>query len=485
MNFVSYVAQRTSAFTDAISKTERKRYGQFFTSASIAEFMASKFNIDPRRPVYRILDAGAGAGILSAAVVERFRQLNYAGKLELTCYETDKNILPLLHQNLKEISAHINLAYRIVEANYITSQMWPISNPEYDLIIGNPPYKKISKDADEAKYMHEVCYGAPNLYFLFWAMAVHNLKKDGELIYIVPRSWTSGAYFEKFREFLFANCTISDIHLFESRDKIFDGESVLQETMIIKVAKSVQKRAYIRMSRSSTSDFADLAELDVDYNVVVTPEKCVFPVFSQEDLNILETINTQKNTLPSNKLPMRTGLIVDFRTWNDLRDHAENDYTYPLFYSQNIKNGRIIWPTGGKKPEYICTNRKGYLQENTNYLFIKRFTSKEENRRLQCGVYLSTDFPNYKYISTQNKLNYIKCPTPDEAFGLYVIFNSTLYDKYYRILNGSTQVNSTEINRMPVPPKNTIIAMGKEIQGLSLSEENCNKILKKWIKKTS
>ncbi len=37
------------------------------------------------------------------------------------------------------------------------------------------------------------------------------------------------------------------------------------------------------------------------------------------------------------------------------------------------------------------------------------------------------------------------------VYGLYVLFNSTIYDEYYRILNGSTQVNSTEINAMPVP----------------------------------
>ena len=59
-------------------------------------------------------------------------------------------------------------------------------------------------------------------------MGIYNLKQNQELVYIVPRSWTSGAYFKKFREYLFNNCVITDIHLFESRDKVFDGESVLQ-----------------------------------------------------------------------------------------------------------------------------------------------------------------------------------------------------------------------------------------------------------------
>ena len=68
------------------------------------------------------------------------------------------------------------------------------------------------------------------------------------------------------------------------------------------------------------------------------------------------------------------------------------------------------------------------------------------------------------------------------VYGLYVLFNSTLYDCYYRILNGSTQVNSTEVNSMPVPPINIIEAMGKElIQAKDMSEESCDNILRSYI----
>ncbi len=88
-------------------------------------------------------------------------------------------------------------------------------------------------------------------------------------------------------------------------------------------------------------------------------------------------------------------------------------------------------------------------------MFVKRFTAKEEHRRLQCGVYLARKHPEYTEISTQNKINFIsglRELSECVVYGLYVLFNSTLYDSYYRILNGSTQVNSTEINSMPVPP---------------------------------
>ncbi len=128
------------------------------------------------------------------------------------------------------------------------------------------------------------------------------------------------------------------------------------------------------------------------------------------------------------------------------------------------------------------TDQKGLIQDNRNYLFVKRFTAKEEKRRLQCGIYLSNKYPQYKKISTQNKINFIDGITTEISeclvYGLYVIFNSTLYDEYYRILNGSTQVNSTEINSMPVPDLESIQEMGKKLmKNRNMSEDNCNKIL--------
>lgn len=476
----------TASFVESIPKKERKKYGQFFTSRKTAEFMASLFSIDFTKPELKLLDAGAGTGLLATALVERLRGSGYKGNIIVVCYENDVKVLPTLAENLENLKHTYDIKYEIRIDNYLTSQnfvsadLYKKDAEKYDMIIGNPPYLKIAKDAPEAKAMPEVCYGAPNLYFLFWAMGINNLKDGDELVYIIPRSWTSGAYFERFRKYLFRNCVITNIHIFGSRDKVFDGESVLQETMIIKVKKTRTKPQYVEMSSSETSDFADIRFYKVDYNTIVAPNQFVFLVTSQEEAEILSRVNSQTNTLESDDLKMRTGIIVDFRTREVLRDN-EVDGSYPLFYSQHIRNGRVSWPVG-REAEYILTDRVGYLQENTDYLFVKRFTSKEEKRRLQCGIYLKADHSQYKYISTQNKINYIKCDNPELAYGLFVILNSTLYDAYYRILNGSTQVNSTEINLMPVPSKDAIRQMGRELIGMELTEQNCNKIIDKWIR---
>ena len=471
------VIESTTAFVETMPKVQRKAYGQFFTTELTARFMTELFVIDLTLPTIRILDAGAGTGVLSAAIVERILEIGYNSHISLVCYENDERVLPVLQQNLTAIKAGRNLDFEIRTDNYLTT---PSREEEFDYIIGNPPYKKIGKDEPEAKALPHVCHGAPNLYFLFWAKAIETLRENQELVYIIPRSWTSGAYFAKFREYLFSHCVITHLHLFASRDKVFGGESVLQETIIVKVKKTTERPQTVGITSSSTSEFADVREFQAPYNVVVASNQYVFLVTDEQESTTLNRLSHLDSTLSSIEHPMKTGIIVDFRTREVLRDTPSDD-TFPLFYSQHIRNGRVEWPVG-KENEYISTDRAGFLQKNTNYLLVKRFTAKEERRRLQCGIYLQSDHPEYTHISTQNKVNFIKCETPELAYGLYVLMNSTIYDTYYRILNGSTHVNSTEINNMPVPDAATITAMGRQLMGQELTEHNCNTIIEQWIR---
>ena len=481
------VIAATKSFVNSVRKGERKKYGQFFTAESSARFMASMFNIDMSLPEINILDAGAGTGVLSIALIERLLTEGYQGEITLTCYENDPKVMRVLAENLTILKAYDNIRYRLSSDNYITTQQFNRETSfvfddrnSYHLVIGNPPYLKIGKDAPEAIAMQEVCHGAPNLYFLFMAMGIYNLAQGGELVYIIPRSWTSGAYFGQFRKYLFRECVIEHIHLFESRDKVFDSDPVLQETMIVQVKKSDVQPSQISITTSLSSDFTCLNKISIDYNKVVSENNYVYLVTNKEQETVMSRIGKLHETLESLRMKMKTGLIVDFRTREVLRDFPE-DGACPLFYAQHIRNGKVIWPQG-RAGEYILTERQSYRQKNVNYLFVKRFTSKEESRRLQCGVYLARDFCEYPYVSTHNKINFIECESEFIAYGLYALFGSTLYDDYYRILNGSTQVNATEMNTIPIPGKKIIEWMGREMSLLELSEENCNQIVNKWIR---
>lgn len=489
------IIEKTSQYIENMPKKERKKYGQFFTSMETAQFMASMFVIPKKQEIISVLDAEAGSGILSCAMIERLDKIDEIKEIELTCYETDENVLPLLKGNLSFVQTQSckKISINIITDNYITSQYLDFNhmlggnwNPKkYDLVIGNPPYMKIPKDAPEATAMPSICYGAPNMYFIFASMGLFNLKDDGEMVYIIPRSWTSGAYFKRFREYFLSEGKLLHIHLFGSRNKVFDKEDVLQETIIVKVKKtSVKSNVVTITSTNSNKDFVDCKSLIVPYDLVVSGDELyVYLVTNEEEVEVLGRLQKWNKTLPELGIRMKTGLTVDFRNRDVLRDEEEEG-AIPLFYSQHIKQGEVQFPIQ-KEKEYIVTDQKGLMQENKNYLFVKRFTAKEEPRRLQCGVYLAKRFPQYQKISTQDKINFIDGLLTEMSeclvYGLYVLFNSTIYDEYYRILNGSTQVNSTEINSMPVPELDIIQEMGRRImKSKDFSEKNCNMILERY-----
>ena len=184
------VVERTNKYIDSMPKKERKKYGQFFTSKDTARYMAGLYNISTNQAQVSILDAGAGSGILSCALVEKLEQIDSIQKIELTCYENDKNIVNLLKENLQtcQEKSKKDIQIQIITDNYITSQYLDFNHmiggrvepKKYDFVIGNPPYMKIPKDAPEATAMPGVCYGAPNLYFIFAAMGLFNLDNEGD-----------------------------------------------------------------------------------------------------------------------------------------------------------------------------------------------------------------------------------------------------------------------------------------------------------------
>ena len=276
------------------------------------------------------------------------------------------------------------------------------------------------------------------------------------------------------------------MHLFVSRDKVFDKESVLQETMIMKVRKTSEHPERVKITSSnSNDDYQHIETLEVPYNLVVAgDERYVYLVTNEEELGVLRRVNKLDGTLENAGVKMKTGLVVDFRNKELLRE-KEIDNAVPLIYAQHIQNGLIRFPIQ-RENEYVVPDKRGLIQDNCNYLIVKRFTSKEEKRRLQSGIYLAENYERYSYISTQNKVNFITGITDKLSrcmvYGLYVVFNSTLYDKYYRILNGSTQVNSTEINAMPMPDRESIQCMGRELmQAGDLSEKVCDRILEEYV----
>jgi len=485
----------TIEYIGSKNKTERKKIGQFFTSEPAAEFMGGMINI--RNETVKIADPGAGTGILASAVLEHLLKSKRIKTIVLDLFENDENILPILEQNTdswKRIAENrgITLVTALIKENFIKHNQLNWHNGfyqgEYDFIISNPPYKKISKTDIEAKIMDDVVYGQPNLYFMFMAMSCKLLKENGEMVFIVPRSWTSGLYFKAFRDYLLTNMRIERIHQFISRKRVFDNEDVLQETIIVKARKTQAEQNEIIISSSeSIDDFTKPSMLNVPYRLCIKEDsnRFVYLPVSEEEIEILSSMESLDDTLVSLGFRMKTGPTVDFRALDAIHDDP-GESSLPLLWAQNISEGKIQFPVNGLAGQYITSKRKSLLIETDNYLIVKRFSAKEEKRRLQPAIMLSDFIPDYDMFSAENHLNYITNShgglNKDEVYGLFVIFNSTLWDRYYRILNGSTQVNASECNSFPMPDLRTVRRLGERLRNEGYhTTEICDAIIREEI----
>jgi adenine-specific DNA-methyltransferase len=124
-----------------------------------------------------------------------------------------------------------------------------------------------------------------------------------------------------------------------------------------------------------------------------------------------------------------------------------------------------IWPTSSRKHQYIqCNNvSKKLFVKNSNYVFLRRFSSKEEAQRLVAAPYLASAIKS-NIIGLENHLNYIYRPqgelSIEEVYGLAALYNCKLFDIYFRTFNGNTQVSATEIKDMPLPELHLIEKIG-------------------------
>jgi adenine-specific DNA-methyltransferase len=449
----------------ATARQRKSQLGQFMTPLSVAEFMASLFELPPKGRI-RLLDAGAGQGALTAAFVERAQG---TAQIAATAFEFDDQILPDLRANLAALRQHPNVECELIEGDFIEEAANRIclgKGARYTHAILNPPYKKIGNDSKHRALLRAAGLETVNLYSGFVGLALELLEPGGELVAIIPRSFCNGPYYQPFRRFILRRAAIRHIHLFDARNKAFKGDGVLQENIIIKMVRGAEQGA-VTVSTSTDDSFADYAEKEHAFARIVFPDDAdtFIHIPTGNDEQILERASFG-HTLADLGLTVSTGPVVDFRLRGDLRADPEAG-TVPLLYPGHFNGAGLQWPKPGfKKPNAIrdtMATRK-WLYPNGFYAVVRRFSSKEERRRIVANVIDPARLPA-AMLGIENHLNVFhtkRHPIAENlAHGLAAYLNATAVDTYFRRFNGHTQVNATDLRAMRYPSRDALIALGQ------------------------
>jgi adenine-specific DNA-methyltransferase len=486
----------------SISATRKRQgeLGQFLTPAPVASFMASLFG--PLPDVVRLLDAGAGAGALTAAFVLRLcEKKDGVRAVEATLYELDPLIQDALLEKMLDCKrvcaeAGIRFAFTIHATDFIqemsallAKNLFSSPPPIFDAAIVNPPYRKISMDSVERRSLRYVGVETSNLYAAFIALIQRSLVPSGQLVGITPRSFCNGPYFRSYREDFLDNLEVHRLHVFESREAAFRDDSVLQENIIFHAVKGRNQPRKMVISSSSGENEAIVEKKIISFAEVVHPhdaEKFIHIPSSSGHAVAKKAMDSLHSNLASLGLSVSTGRVVDFRVKNALRREPEKG-TVPLVYPCHFNGGTVHWPKSeGRKPNAILNNHetRPWLVRSGVYLLTKRFTSKEEPRRLVACIF-DPEAVEAEWLGFENHLNYFHSNghglDRNLAVGLFAFLNSTVVDQYFRRFSGHTQVNATDLRKLTYPDRKTLQAMGTELKELDQPQDKIDELVEKYL----
>ena len=161
--------------------------------------------------------------------------------------------------------------------------------------------------------------------------------------------------------------------------------------------------------------------------------------------------------------------------------------TVPLIYPTHLDAGRVRWPKQEtKKPNALLhiEAAQKLLVPNENYVLVKRFSAKEEKRRVVAAVYFASNIVA-THVGFENHLNYFHAHGHGLplviAKGLAAFLNSTLVDAYFRQFNGHTQVNATDLRNIRYPTMQQLEALGTLIPDDFPDQEELDKLIERVL----
>jgi hypothetical protein len=428
---------------------------------------------------------------LSCAFIDRFAKGDFDFQsIEVVGYEIDDALRTHLHQTLNGYSDKLNIRPQIFAGDFIEHavQMCKVGNGGYTHAILNPPYKKINSNRKHRLLLREVGIETVNLYSAFIALALELMMDKGQIVAIIPRSFCNGPYYRPFREWIMKRAAIRHIHLFESRNKAFKDDKVLQENIIIMLERGANQ-SDVTITTSNDDDFSNIQLNSYSFDRIVmmdNPEKFIH-IPTSTGCNSIEELSTSiQFSLAEIGIQVSTGPVVDFRLKSHLRGMPESG-TVPLLYPGHFKSQVTHWPKpDAKKPNAIQRNdeTEKWLYPNGFYCVVKRFSSKEEKRRIVSSFVNPTAFKDAEVIGFENHLNVFhenkKGLSEPLAKGLTLYLNTSCVDDHFRLYSGHTQVNATDLKLMKYPSRENLITIGQ--WAISLANEPSQDMIRAQFK---
>ncbi|MBI1758314.1 MAG: Eco57I restriction-modification methylase domain-containing protein [Actinobacteria bacterium] len=478
-----------------LNDVDQAKFGQFFTPEAAAALIAAL----PRLPLsgrLRVLDPGAGTGALAAALAARVLGECLEIDLEIVAVEIDAAVAKALAETLADITQTfdrygLRVTTGVVVGDFIDLSTGlldrhPSVDEPFDIVIMNPPYRKLASSSAQRKALLQQGVECPNLYAAFLALGTVALSSDGQLVAITPRSFANGPYFAQFRRFMLDMVALDHIHIFESRSTVFSETGVLQENIIFAATRGRKGEDVVLTVSHGHKDPASVRV--VPYSAVVNSgdvHRFIRIPAGDDDTTIAELMTSMPASCSDLGVQVSTGRVVDFRSRTSLVP-ADRDRAVPLVYPGNLRSGVVEWPRDIRKAQGFLVTEPAdekLLLPPGNYVLVKRFSAKEERRRVVAAVWLAEQSADPVAFENHVNVLHVRGAGLDLplALGLSYWLNSSVVDTYFRTFSGHTQVNAGDLRTLRFPSVAQLRALGADRSVLLPDQAELDAIVNKVV----
>lgn len=451
---------------------ERARHGVYYTPPALAERLvelADQGGVD--WATARVLDPAAGCGAflvplalrMAAAarnvepalavrsIATRLRGLELDPVAAwISCVMVEAALLPLLRGTGQRLSP-----CRAVDALTVPDIA------DADLVIGNPPYGRLTLAPDTRARFARSLYGHANLYGLFMDLAVRFAAPGGLIAFLTPSSFLAGDYFKHLRRTLTDLAPPLSLDFVDERKGVFDN--VLQETVLATYRRTGGRR------RRPTRALVNMIRAGGDGGLIVVPSGSftlpaeptapwILPRHASET-GLATRLRTLDSRLADWGYRVATGPLVWNRYKPQISDRAGKG-AVPLVWAECVTpDGRFTYrcEKANHKPWFHPAARgDDWLLTRRPCVLLQRTTAKEQARRLIAAEMPDSFLARHpRGVTVENHLNML-LPLSDQPPAispavLAAFLNSRAADRAFRCISGSVAVSAYELEALPLP----------------------------------
>jgi DNA (cytosine-5)-methyltransferase 1 len=375
------------------SNSERQKTSAYFTRKDIAFTVIKDLPELKKKKKIRILEPSVGVGNFIPQLIEKYKDKD---EIIIDVCDIDNNSLRVLKTILDKIKVPKNFKINLKNVDFL---LWN-TKLKYDLVVGNPPYKKLTKNKE---LLDRYKFGLQNTNTnnLFSFFIEKSIRLGNYISLIVPKSLLNSPEFNKTREII----NIYNLEkICDYGEKAFKGVKI--ETVSFLVSKTektdnIKIESYINKSYSLKSKEYILSD-DFPYWLIYRSDK-FDNIASRMKLDIFQSFRDRQITksLTKNNGKIRVlkarnignNEIKDLKNYDCYVDHLEN-----LAVSKYInENDVVMIPNLTYYPRATFLPKNTIVDGSVALLTLKNGSRLPTEQDLE--FYSTKEFENYYRVA--------------------------------------------------------------------------------------